>query len=73
MLFQTYLQVYLKQEFSKFAFENQGRNAQEIQAAFQEFVARTQPDNLDGPTWKPGAYQLETVLTGQKAIGAGAK
>ena len=54
--------LYLKQEFSKFAFENQGKIAQELQAAFREFVARTQPANLSGPTWAAGAYHLDRVV-----------
>ena len=71
--------LYLKQELSKFAFENQGKSAQEIQAAFQEFVARTQPDNLEAPTWRPGAYEMDrvvttdSIVTGQRVMGAGAK
>ena len=54
--------LYLKQEFSKFAFENQGKTAQELQAAFREFVARTQPANISGPTWAAGAYHLDRVV-----------
>lgn len=63
--------LYLKQEFSQFAFENQDKSAPELQAAFKAFVARTQPDNLNGPTWRPGAYSLENVMAGQKTRGAG--
>lgn len=65
--------LYLKQEFSKFVFANQGNSAEVIQANFQEFVARTQPDNVEAPTWRPGAYSLEDVVTGLKAKGAGAQ
>lgn len=54
--------LYLKQEFSKFAFENQGKSAGELQAAFREFVQRTQPDKLSGPTWAAGAYHLDRVV-----------
>jgi hypothetical protein len=54
--------LYLKQEFSKFVYENQGRSAAEIQASFAEFVKRTQPDNVNSPTWKPGAYEMEDVV-----------
>ena len=53
--------LYLKQEFSRFAFENQGKSASELQEAFRGFVQRTQPTNLDGPTWAPGAYHLDRV------------
>ena len=54
--------LYLKQEFSKFAFANQGKSAVDLQAAFREFVERARPLELTGPTWKPGAYHLETVV-----------
>lgn len=63
--------LYLKQEFSHFVFANQGKSAAELKAAFEEFVARTQPDNLEAPTWRPGAYQLETATVGRKVMGAG--
>jgi len=52
--------LYLKQEFSRFAYENQGRNAEDLQQAFQAFIVRTQPNNVGGPTWVAGA-QVETV------------
>ena len=54
--------LYLKQEFSKFAFENQGRSPAELQAAFRAFVALTQPDNVERPTWKAGAYHLDRAI-----------
>jgi hypothetical protein len=54
--------LYLKQEFSKFAFANQGKSAEETQAAFSEFVARTQPEDLCRPTWRPGASSLHKVV-----------
>lgn len=54
--------LYLKQEFSKFAFANQGKTAEEKQAAFAEFVARAQPENLNGPTWRPGASCLKKAV-----------
>lgn len=63
--------LYLKQEFSKFVYANQGRSPEAIQANFQEFVMITQPDNIDAPTWKPGAYRLGDVETGLKTKGAG--
>ena len=46
--------LYLKQEFTNFAYENQGLNAAELQKNFNEFVQRTQPSNLDEPSWSPG-------------------
>lgn len=48
--------LYLKQEFSRFAYENQGKKPEELQIAFKEFAARTQPD-LDRPTWIAGAHK----------------
>lgn len=56
--------LYLKQEFSKFVYANQGRTKEEIQTAFAEFELRTQPMNTDAPTWVPGAYSLEDVVKG---------
>lgn len=47
--------LYLKQEFSKFVYANQGRDAAALQAAFRQFVIETQPANLERPTWKAGA------------------
>ncbi len=46
--------LYLKQEFTKFAVENQGKSASEIQAAYKAFIDRVQPDNLQEPAWLPG-------------------
>lgn len=57
--------LYLKQEFSKFAFENQGKPPAELQRAFQEFVRRTKPAALDGPTWRAGASSLESAVVGE--------
>ena len=54
--------LYLKQEFSKFVYANQGSGAAELQAAFGEFVQRTKPAELKGPTWKAGSYHLEDVV-----------
>ena len=61
--------LYLKQEFSKFAFENQGKSAGDLQKAFREFVARAQPANLDGPTWAAGAYHLDRAVQETKVAG----
>jgi len=49
--------LYLKQEFSRFVYENQGKNPKELQQEFQKFIARTQPDVLDAPTWVAGCDQ----------------
>lgn len=54
--------LYLKQEFSIFAFANQGKSAADLQEAFKAFVDRTEPRNLARPTWKPGAYELDKVV-----------
>jgi len=54
--------LYLKQEFSKFAFENQGKSAKELQQAFRAFVERTQPKNVASPTWAAGAYHLDRAV-----------
>lgn len=50
--------LYLKQELGKFAAANQGRDAASLQRAFKEFVARTEPYNLSGPTFRAGASSL---------------
>ena len=52
--------LYLKQAFSHFVFNHQTRvqqgseSAADLQKAFQNFVAFTQPSNLQEPTWSPG-------------------
>lgn len=50
--------LYLKQEFSRFAEEHQGRPAAELQQAYQAFIQRVEPLNLTGPAWKPGQAGL---------------
>ena len=50
--------LYLKQEFAKFAVEHQGKSAEELQAAYHAFIERVQPNDLSGPTWKPGQSSL---------------
>lgn len=59
--------LYLKQEFSKFVFENQGKTPAELQQAFAAFAARAEPANLAGPTWKPGAATLESAVVNCKS------
>ena len=59
--------LYLKQEFSKFAFESQCLGARELQQAFQKFAARTQPANLSGPTWRPGASSLTSAVINENS------
>jgi hypothetical protein len=54
--------LYLKQEFSQFVFENQGKSPEELQHAFRNFVERTQPANTASPAWKPAADRLDTAV-----------
>jgi hypothetical protein len=49
--------LYLKQEFSRFAFNNHGASAADLQKAFQNFITIVQPDNLQKPSWVPGMTQ----------------
>lgn len=49
--------LYIKQEFSRFIFNNHGRSAAEIQDAFKKFIAITQPENAANPTWCAGMTQ----------------
>lgn len=57
--------LYLKQELAKFAAEHQGLRAEELQQAFQAFVARVAPKNLAAPTWRPGASSLGSAVIGR--------
>lgn len=50
--------LYLKQEFTEFVIQNQGASAAELKAAFDAFVANTQPENLAAPTWVAGKNSL---------------
>jgi len=54
--------LYMKQEFSKFAFASSGKSPHELQRDFKEFVERTRPSDLTGPTWRPGAATLANVV-----------
>lgn len=54
--------LYLKQELSKFVFEHEGKRDEEVQRAFIEFLARVRPDDLAGPTWRPGASTLAVAV-----------
>ncbi len=51
--------LYLKQEFAKFAVENQGLSAAELKQNFQAFFAHVEPANLSAPTWDAGKYRLD--------------
>ncbi len=50
--------LYLKQELSRFAFQNQGKSPAELQRTFREFVKRTEPANVNSPSWRPGQATL---------------
>jgi hypothetical protein len=50
--------LYLKQEFTQFAYDNYGKSAEELQKSFNDFIERTQPDNLATPTWQAGLTKL---------------
>ncbi len=53
--------LYLKQEFSKFAYEHQGKSAAELQIAYQSFVERVRPFDAS-PRWRPGASSLGSAV-----------
>ena len=46
--------LYMKQEFTRFAYDNQGVSPEQLQKNFGEFLRRTQPSNVEEPTWLPG-------------------
>ncbi len=50
--------LYLKQEFVRFASDNQGRDAAQIRANLREFFQRTAPDDIVAPTWPAGKYRI---------------
>lgn len=49
--------LYLKQEFSRFAVENQGLDPATLRANYLAFSQRVAPTDLAGPTWEPGKYK----------------
>jgi hypothetical protein len=57
--------LYLKQEFAKFAHAQQGKDAVTLQRAFREFIARVEPSDLAGPTWRAGASSLKNAVVGE--------
>lgn len=59
--------LYLKQELAKFAFDHQNASPEQLQADFFDFVQRTQPEDLQRPTWRCGATSLETAVIGEGA------
>lgn len=50
--------LYLKQEFAKFAADNQGLEAAALRSNFRAFIQRTVPTELSQPTWLAGQYRL---------------
>jgi len=50
--------LYLKQEFAKFAVENQGLAPAVLRANYNAFIQRVVPRDLSGPTWEPGKYRV---------------
>ena len=50
--------LYLKQEFTRFAVDSQGLDAATLRARLQDFMQRTAPAELSGPTWPAGRYTL---------------
>jgi hypothetical protein len=53
--------LYLKQEFGEFVASHQGLSAAELRREFGEFLQRVQLDDLERPTWRPGAASLDSV------------
>ena len=53
--------LYLKQEFSKFVFENSSKSPVELQEAFKVFVEQSKPNDAF-PTWRAGAETLEGII-----------
>jgi len=50
--------LYLKQEFSQFAIDNQGLPTAQIRANYRAFMQRVEAGNLQAPSWQPGQYRL---------------
>ncbi|MGL1889232.1 MAG: hypothetical protein OCD76_22150 [Reichenbachiella sp.] len=54
--------LYLKQEFSKFVYANQGKSKEELFAAFKLFDQESQPSVVEGPTWRAGEQDLDNII-----------
>jgi hypothetical protein len=50
--------LYLKQEFARFAVDNQGLAPAVLRANYNAFIQRVAPRDLAGPTWEPGKYRV---------------
>jgi len=54
--------LYLMQEFSRFAYASADKKSEELRRDFHEFIKRTSPSNLAGPTWRAGASTLQGAV-----------
>lgn len=50
--------LYVKQEFARFAEEHQGKPTAELRKAFEAFMKRVSPSDVTAPTWEPGKYRM---------------
>ena len=50
--------LYVKQAFTEFALQHQGKPVAELRAAFKTFMQQLQIDNIETPSWQPGQTQL---------------
>ncbi|WLD58069.1 hypothetical protein NFC81_15350 [Salinispirillum sp. LH 10-3-1] len=55
--------LYLRQAFTQFVMTHQHVKGAELQQAFVRWSSEHQPENLAGPTWRPGADCLSNVVT----------
>lgn len=55
--------LFLKQEFTKFAVNNQGKSAAQLKQAFSEFIEQSKPGDLSYPTWEPGMKSFESSVS----------
>ncbi len=53
--------LYIKQEFSRFVFENAHKSAEEVLQGFREFVEECKPAAAF-PRWKPGESDLSKIV-----------
>lgn len=55
--------LYLRQAFTQFVMSHQGLADDQLHHAFVRWCDEHQPENLAGPTWRPGAHRLHNVVT----------
>lgn len=53
--------LYVKQLFSEFVLAHQGKPVAQLRAAFNDFLAKAQLDNLNAPAWAPGQTELTSM------------